>query len=83
MTRATGLPRTARNQFAVVPDSFSARIEQVLDPVVPMRLKDIAAAVDHDGSLMSGFIDNLLAQGRIRRVDRGMYVRVVAEAAHG
>lgn len=62
--------------FLQQPDSRNAAIERVLDEVRPMRLCDIARAINHDAALLSGHIRSLLYQGRIKKVAHGQYVRV-------
>lgn len=72
MTLAPSLPPFTRDTTG---QARASRIVAALDPLQPKRLRDIAQAVDHHPGLMSGSMDDLLRQGRVRRVGRGLYVR--------
>jgi hypothetical protein len=59
-------------------DSRSALIESVLDAVVPSRVMEIAAAIDHPAERLSANLSDLVRQGRIAKVGFGLYVRAVS-----
>lgn len=63
--------------FARSEESRANLIETVLDPVIPSRVMEIAAAIDHPAERLSANLRDLVRQGRVMKVGFGLYVRAV------
>lgn len=66
----------AGNRFIRQDGSRPDRVVRALDPVTPMRLRDIAAAIGEDTGRLGETMQSLLQQRRVRRTMRGHYIRI-------